>query len=105
VNRDLRRALERTLDALKEARPYVYTRMQESDDWRSETAQSVLSRVDPAVREAEAVLSKPVPDAVGGEPSPQAERRDATRLSNARQPMSPSQRSEELSERAWESTS
>jgi N6-adenosine-specific RNA methylase IME4 len=35
----------------------------------------------------------------------QAERRDATRLSNARQPMSPSQRSEELSERAWESTS
>jgi len=37
------------VDALIEARPYVYSRMQESDDWRSETAQSVLSRIDLAL--------------------------------------------------------
>lgn len=36
-------------EALREARPYVYNRACETQDWRSETAQSVLRRVDEAL--------------------------------------------------------
>lgn len=52
----------RTLrDALIEARPYVFGRTPTPDspqrDWRSETAEAILERVDGAIAEAEEVLS------------------------------------------------
>lgn len=46
-------AYQRTHDALREARPYVYTRTTEpGSPWREETARSVLERVDKALKGA-----------------------------------------------------
>lgn len=42
------RELERLREALREARPYVFNRTQ-GDDWRAETARSILERVDAAL--------------------------------------------------------
>jgi hypothetical protein len=39
---------DRLAEALQEARPYVFNRTQ-GDDWRGETARSVLGRVDAAL--------------------------------------------------------
>jgi hypothetical protein len=39
---------DRLAEALQEARPYVFNRTQ-GDDWRAETARSVLGRVDAAL--------------------------------------------------------
>jgi len=42
--------LARKDEALREARPYVFNRTQETD-WRGETARDVLARVDAALAE------------------------------------------------------
>lgn len=47
-NKQLKDALGAANKALREARPYVFNRTQESD-WRGETARDVLTRVDAAL--------------------------------------------------------
>jgi hypothetical protein len=62
VTTDDAKPIIRTLrDALQDARPYVFQRIippgHPERDWRAETAESTLERVDGAIAEADEVLS------------------------------------------------